>query len=107
MKNDMVEGNVILIIDDDEITLEVMKVILEKSLSCRVKMATNGVNGLEILRRHPICLVLLDMDMPFMSGLEMLQQMRSVEAFQKIPVIMMADTADSLRTVLCLAPFLY
>ena len=59
MSNEL-EGNVILVIDDDEINLQMAKMILEKKLPCRVIMCDNGVQGIEIMKRQYIKLVLLD-----------------------------------------------
>ena len=67
MASNQIQGNVVLVIDDDEINLQVAKVILEKKLPCRVITADNGIEGLEILRRQYVRVVLLDIMMPGMD----------------------------------------
>ena len=86
--------NVILVIDDDEMNLNIARMILEKKLPCRVITASGGSQGLEILRRQYISLVLLDVLMPEMDGIETLEKIRAEENFEDIPVIMLTATVD-------------
>ncbi len=48
----------ILVIDDDEMNLQIAKMILEKKLSCEIICTDNGKDGVEILRREQVNLVL-------------------------------------------------
>jgi len=68
----------ILVIDDEMDTCEVMRDRLE-SIGYRVVTATNGTQGLEFLERHTPQLVLLDIEMPGMNGLEVLKEIRKRE----------------------------
>lgn len=86
--------NVILVVDDDEMNLNIAKMILEKKMPCRVITATSGVQALEILSRQFVSLVLLDVLMPEMDGLETLEQIRADEKFEDLPVIMLTATVD-------------
>ena len=58
---------VILVIDDDEMNLQIAKMVLERKLPCKVIGATNGVEGIEILKTKRVNLVLLDVLMPDFS----------------------------------------
>lgn len=87
--------NKILVIDDDELYLDMAKMILERKLSCKVLTANNGLKGLEIMRKHAIKLVLLDIAMPVMDGLKTLEMIRENVRFKSIPVIML--TASTKR----------
>ena len=84
----------ILVVDDDEINLMVAKKLLEKKLSCRVFIAGNGADGLDILWQQPVNLVLLDIEMPQMDGFETLRNIRSDEKTKDIPVIMLTAASD-------------
>lgn len=86
--------SVILVVDDDEMNLNIAKMILEKKLLCRVLIASGGEQALEILRRQFVSLVLLDILMPEMDGIETLQQIRANEKFENLPVIMLTATVD-------------
>ncbi|HSF59720.1 MAG TPA: sigma-54 dependent transcriptional regulator, partial [Candidatus Binatia bacterium] len=70
-------GN-ILVVDDDPDIREVLADRLD-SLGYRVLTAANGAEGLEAFERHSPHLVLLDIEMPGMNGLEMLAEIRKRE----------------------------
>ena len=94
MASEQIESNVVLVIDDDEINLQMAKMILEKKLPCKVLTVDNGVQGLEILRRQYIQVVLLDVMMPYFDGIQTLQAIRSDEKLKKTAVIMLTASAD-------------
>ena len=85
---------VILVIDDDEMNLQIAKMILEKKLPCKVIGVDNGFDGLEILRTQRVNLVLLDILMPVYDGIEMLQDIRGNEQMKDIPVMMLTASGD-------------
>ncbi len=61
---------------------------------CDVNEATNGFNALFAMEKVLPDLVLLDVSMPVMGGLEMLTMMRSNPTLRKIPVLMLTSPAD-------------
>ncbi len=73
------QGETILVVDDEEAVRTVVRRILEHS-GFIVLTASDGNEGIEIYRRHVdhIAVVLLDMTMPRMSGLETLEEMRRI-----------------------------
>jgi len=79
-----------LIVDDSS----VMRKIVERSLReagvelGEVYGASNGVEGLALLNQKEVDLVLSDVDMPVMDGLEFVRQMQSLENAKNIPVVM-------------------
>ena len=93
MSNEL-EGNVILVIDDDEINLQMAKMILEKKLPCRVITCDNGVQGIEIMKRQYVRLVLLDIVMPFFDGIQTLEKIREDAKLKNMPVIMLTASVD-------------
>ena len=54
----------VLVIDDDEMNLQIAKMILERKADCAVIGVISGVEGIEILRNERVNLVLLDVLMP-------------------------------------------
>jgi DNA-binding NtrC family response regulator len=68
-------AHTILVVDDDADTREVIKDRLE-SLGHRVLTAAGGSEGLEALERYNPHLILLDVEMPDMNGIEVLKQIR-------------------------------
>ena len=85
----------LLLIDDDDflITQQVRRALLPDSR--RVEVAGTGAAGIEIVRTDPPDVILLDLMLPDQSGLEVYQQIRSIDA--RIPVIFitMAKKADA------------
>jgi len=91
----------ILLIDDDEVDVELVRRSLARhSLSHRLLTARDGLEGLELLRaRHrenhrTSTVVLLDLNMPRMSGLEVLQELRADEGLKRT-VVFILSTSDS------------
>lgn len=77
----------LLIIDDEQDMLQLLKRSLEPEMKCNVRTASNGEAALKILASEPLDLVLLDMRMPGMGGLEVLQRIRNKHSW--LTVIMM------------------
>lgn len=87
-------NNVILVVDDDEMNLNIARMVLEKKLNCIVLTATSGEQALDILNRQFVSLILLDVLMPEMDGIETLEKIRAIEKLEEIPVIMLTASVD-------------
>ncbi|MGG1520084.1 response regulator [Paenibacillus oryzisoli] len=69
----------ILIVDDEFIEREGMKRLIQKyKLPLTVLEAENGEEALALLRAHPVDILLTDIKMPFMDGLELCQRAREL-----------------------------
>lgn len=93
----------ILIVDDAATNREILRRRLEKrGFTC--EEADSGVACLAALAAHPVDLVLLDLEMPRVSGLETLEAIRRQFDALNLPVIMVAphDAHDELATALSL-----
>lgn len=66
----------LLVVDDEKDMLRLLKRSLEPDLGCEVRTALSGEEALEILSEETIDLILLDMKMPGMGGLELLELIR-------------------------------
>jgi CheY-like chemotaxis protein len=76
-----------------------LRFLVEKALGafdCEVREATNGYNALFAMEQTMPDLILLDVSMPIMTGLEMLTLMRSHPTLKAVPVIMLTSRADHL-----------
>ncbi len=80
---------------DDSKTVRIIIRNAFKRFDCEILEAGNGVEGLEKAKALPD-LVLLDITMPVMDGLSMLERMRADPALKSIPVIML--TAEGQKT---------
>ncbi len=78
----------VLIVDDEIMTLKVFKKGLEKyEDKFEVLTATNGEEAIEVLKRKPISLLVTDLEMPKVGGLELLAYMN--ENHPQVPCIVM------------------
>jgi two-component system chemotaxis response regulator CheY len=90
-----------LIIDDSS----VMRKIVERSLRQagieldQVVEAGNGVEALVALRDHAVDLILCDINMPVMDGLEFVRQMKTVDKGKGVPVVMITTEGGESRVV--------
>jgi CheY-like chemotaxis protein len=85
----------ILVVDDDDDAREVIRDVLE-SAGFAVSEARNGKHALDSLLGHPeTALVLLDLDMPVMSGTELLAHMKSDERLSSVPVLILSGVVSS------------
>ncbi|MEL6247923.1 MAG: response regulator [Cyanobacteria bacterium J06648_16] len=90
----------VLIIDDDADIREVAQLALETVGGWRVSVANSGLNGLAQMRADAPDVVLLDVMMPDMDGVEVFKQMQAEPQTQNIPVIFMTaktQAADQQR----------
>ena len=78
-------GFTILIIDDEEEMCISLSEILS-SEGYRAIYTTNPLNGPEILNKHPVCLIIMDIRMPQLGGIDLLKRIK--ESNHYIPVIM-------------------
>ncbi|WP_029231611.1 response regulator [Butyrivibrio sp. VCB2006] len=97
----------ILIIDDDGAMLRMMKTWL--SVKYRVYMASSGKIALSFLAQNPVDLILLDYEMPVMSGPDVLKEIRNTQALKDYPVIFLTakDDKESVMKVVSLKPEKY
>lgn len=82
----------ILVVDDEADSLELYRAYLEARFD--VEVALNGKEALAILARQPIDLVIADVHMPIMNGVELVRAMRADPALERIPVLV--QTSDRL-----------
>ena len=95
-----VETRRILLVEDEFINQEILKLYLENDYE--VIVASTGREALEILRKEyeTLSLILLDLNLPDIHGLEVLREAKGDLRYARLPVIVM--TADSEAEVECL-----
>ena len=77
----------ILIVDDNQQNLELLQAYLE-DMDCKIIPAHDGLQALEIVRKEPPDLILLDVMMPKMSGFEVCKRVKNDSKTSDIPIIM-------------------
>ncbi|MBI5826580.1 MAG: response regulator [Deltaproteobacteria bacterium] len=87
----------ILVVDDCDTTRKLLSYII-KERGYRIITASNGIEALEVLAANHIDLVVTDMNMPQMDGLELSRNIKESGAYSKLPVIMVTtETAEADR----------
>lgn len=85
-----------LVVDDSS----VMRKIIERSLrqaglpSLIVFEAGTGADGLEVLKSHQVDLILSDINMPLMDGLEFVRQVRALRIAEGVPIVMITTESS-------------
>ncbi len=82
---------IVLAVDDDMINLKLLKSMLKKSGKVtEVVEAKNGSDAIGVLKgRDDIDLILLDIIMPIMGGIEMLKVVRADDSLRQLPIIVL------------------
>jgi len=94
-----------LIVDDSS----VMRKIVERSLRqagielSKVFEAANGAEGLAVLAEHQVELILCDINMPVMDGLEFIKALSGVENAKRTPVVMITTEGSEAHVVQALS----
>jgi DNA-binding response OmpR family regulator len=88
----------ILLIEDEQSVAEVIKTGLEED-GYTVFHVTDGIQGFEVLKTHTVDLVLLDILLPVMNGLEVCKKIRE-DGYQELPVLMLTALGSAENVVL-------
>ena len=83
----------LLLVDDDALVLESLEILLSEDPSIVIAgKAEQGAQALSFLQNHPVDMVLLDIQMPVMDGIETLQRIRA--EFPRVKILMLTTFAD-------------
>ena len=98
---DKKDKKTILMVDDSTVYLEMMSVTIGNDYE--LKFATDGQKALHMLENEKdISLILLALQMPYMSGIEFLMELKKNDAIKDIPVIALTTAEDNEAACLCL-----
>lgn len=89
------KNRLVLLVDDEQSMLKVLERRLA-SWGCRVLLADNGLDALRLAKEQRPDLILLDVMMPEMDGLEVCRRLRARKETAQIPVILVTVKATQL-----------
>lgn len=95
-------GRRVLLVEDEPINRELSQILLEEA-GLVVEIAEDGVAALELTGSRPYDLVLMDMQMPRMGGVEATRKIRQRGNCQDLPIIAMTANAFAANRAECLA----
>ena len=76
----------VLVVDDEPDIRETLREAVEMA-GCTAILAANGEDALKLMTSRRPCMVIVDLMMPVMTGLELLQAMQQVPALADLPVV--------------------
>lgn len=83
----------VLIVDDDEKTVKMLRFLL-KSSGCKVDSAINGMEALNMLEKTRPDVIILDLIMPKMDGLEFCEKLKKNDKYADIPIIIQSTLSE-------------
>jgi len=84
----------VLIVDDEPMTRSLLRRVLIREFSCTVVEATDGLEALSVAGAKPVNLIVTDLRMPVMDGIELLEALRQFPPLAAIPVVMMTAARE-------------
>ncbi|MBF0274299.1 MAG: hybrid sensor histidine kinase/response regulator [Nitrospinae bacterium] len=88
--DELLEGMNILSVDDSKITRDLITRILN-SKGAKTLSAADGIEALEVMKNNPIDVIILDIVMPNMNGMDLCRHIRKDLNNQEIPIIVLAS----------------
>jgi two-component system chemotaxis response regulator CheY len=93
-------GVTIMVVDDSRIMRNTVKGVFSGlGISCVFIEADNGEEALTQLDMYPVDLVLLDWNMPKLSGIDFLKRVRAMEKYKTMPIIMVTSEAAKFNVI--------
>ncbi|GGK19102.1 response regulator [Deinococcus malanensis] len=96
----------VLLVEDNPLDLELAQIALKASdICCEVQVAQDGVEALDVLQQQRVrpTLVLLDLNMPRVNGLEVLRAMQEDMELRQVPVVVFTTSAQPVDLAACLS----
>jgi len=89
----------IIIVEDDEDIADSIRYNLERE-GFRVRTAATDEDALNLILERPPNLILLDLNLPYMSGFELCRRLRAEATTARVPILMLTARADETDKVL-------
>jgi len=90
----------IMVVDDSRIMRNIVKnTFLELKIPCQFIEASNGVEALQQLSKQTIDLILLDWNMPELSGFDFLKEVRGMDKYNNLPIVMVTSEAAKFNVI--------
>jgi two-component system chemotaxis response regulator CheY len=96
----MPAGVTIMIVDDSRIMRNTVKGVFSgMDTACNFIEAKDGEEAFALLDSQRVDLILLDWNMPRLSGIDFLKQIRSMDQYKELPIIMVTSEASKINVI--------
>lgn len=86
----------ILIVDDSESIREVVNFTLENE-GFNVLVGVDGQDALKFLNGEKIDLIITDLHMPVMNGIELIRKVRTMDAYSRVPILFLTTESQTAK----------
>lgn len=90
----------ILLVDDHKIIRSVLATLLKDELEVEVEQCNNGIEGINAFKESRHDLIIIDINMPRMDGIEMVKLVREIDKDVKVIALSMMDDSVSIKKML-------
>ncbi len=101
MEKSPLDNRTILIVDDYIVNVELLKIFV-KDTGANALSASNGIECLEIIKKNKVDMILMDLNMPVMNGLETSKAIREMVQFKDIVIIGVIGYEDKAEIDSCI-----
>lgn len=91
-------GKIILFVDDSESIREIVQFTLENE-GYQVLLGINGTDALKHLNGNPIDLIITDLHMPEMNGIELIKEIRKISAYRRTPILFLTTESQASKKI--------
>ena len=97
MKGDVIDNPILLVEDDIVDVMTINRALRQIRAMCHLEVKGNGEEAFKYLRNTIVLprLILLDLDMPRMNGIEFLTEIQSDEVLKSVPVIVLSTSGEN------------
>ncbi|MBN2273379.1 MAG: response regulator [Bacteroidales bacterium] len=94
----MAIGKTILFVDDSESIREIVQFTFENE-GYQVLLGTKGTDALKHLNGKPIDLIITDLHMPEMNGIELIREIRKLPSYQRTPILFLTTESQASKKI--------
>jgi len=89
----MIKEKQIFIVEDNEKNLELFKAVLGSIPNLSISTSITGKEGLQYLKTNNLDVIILDIQLPDMSGIDICKELRKLDKYKKTPILAVTSFA--------------
>ncbi len=98
--NTVSKSQKVLIVDDDPVVVRTLSLVFEKLGGYQIAIARDGKEALQEVARSSIDLIILDLQLPIVTGEEVCKQIKRSEKTKNIPIIMVSGKCHEVDRII-------